>query len=252
MEVSGLRFAGRCGALCPQAVFRQRGTELSAFYHTLCAASGKEQQQEELNMKKKQIVYLTQLALLSAIVWLMAFTPIGYLRTAGLEITFIMIPVLVGGIVLGPAAGAILGLQFGLSSFIQCFGISAFGATLLTINPFWTFVVCVVPRTLMGFLVGIIFRALQRVDKSPAGVLSFSVSSLCGALLNTLFFMSMLVLCFWNTEFIQSLCVALNASNVLLFVVLFVGVNGVVEAAVCFVLGTAIAKALAAANRRLQ
>ena len=87
-------------------------------------------------MKKKQIVYLTQLALLSAIVWLMAFTPIGYLRTAGLEITFILIPVIVGGIVLGPAAGTILGLQFGITSFIQCFGISFFGSTLLSINPF--------------------------------------------------------------------------------------------------------------------
>ncbi len=203
-------------------------------------------------MKKKQIVYLTQLALLSAIVWLMAFTPIGYLRTAGLEITFILIPVIVGGIVLGPAAGTILGLQFGITSFIQCFGISSFGSTLLSINPFLTFLVCIVPRTLMGFLVGVIFRALQRADKSPAGILSFSVSSLSGALLNTIFFMSLLVVFFWNTEYIQSICSTLNATNILLFVILFVGVNGAVEAAVCFVLGTAISKALVAANRRLQ
>ncbi len=203
-------------------------------------------------MKKKQIVYLTQLALLSAIVWLMAFTPIGYLRTAGLEITFILIPVIVGGIVLGPAAGTILGLQFGITSFIQCFGISFFGSTLLSINPFLTFLVCIVPRTLMGFLVGVIFRALQRADKSPAGILSFSVSSLSGALLNTIFFMSLLVVFFWNTEYIQSICSTLNATNILLFVILFVGVNGAVEAAVCFVLGTAISKALVAANRRLQ
>ncbi|MGI6260819.1 MAG: ECF transporter S component [Acutalibacteraceae bacterium] len=203
-------------------------------------------------MKKKQIVYLTQLALLSAIVWLMAFTPIGYLRTAGLEITFILIPVIVGGIVLGPAAGTILGLQFGITSFIQCFGISFFGSTLLSINPFLTFLVCIVPRTLMGFLVGVIFRALQRADKSPADILSFSVSSLSGALLNTIFFMSLLVVFFWNTEYIQSICSTLNATNILLFVILFVGVNGAVEAAVCFVLGTAISKALVAANRRLQ
>lgn len=203
-------------------------------------------------MKKKQIVYLTQLALLSAIVWLMAFTPIGYLRTAGLEITFILIPVIVGGIVLGPAAGTILGLQFGITSFIQCFGISSFGSTLLSINPFLTFLVCIVPRTLMGFLVGVIFRALQRADKSPAGILSFSVSSLSGALLNTIFFTSLLVVFFWNTEYIQSICSTLNATNILLFVILFVVDNGAVEAAVCFVLGTAISKALVAANRRLQ
>lgn len=203
-------------------------------------------------MKKKQIVYLTQLALLSAIVWLMAFTPIGYLHTAGLEITFILIPVIVGGIVLGPAAGSVLGLQFGITSFIQCFGISFFGAALLSINPLLTFLLCIVPRTLMGFLVGVIFRALQRADRSPAGILSFSISSLCGALLNTIFFMGLVICFFWHTEYIQSICSALNASNVLLFVIFFVGVNGAVEAAVCFVLGTAISKALMAANRRLQ
>ena len=203
-------------------------------------------------MKKKQIVTLTQLALLSAIVWLMAFTPVGYLRTGGLEITFILIPVILGGIVLGPAAGAILGLQFGLSSFIQCFGLSAFGAALLAINPFFTFLLCVVPRTLMGFLVGVIFRALQRADKTPAGILSFSVSSLCGALLNTLLFMGLLITFFWNSDFIRSVCGTLGAANVFVFVALFVGINGAVEAAVCFVLGTAIAKALTAANRRMQ
>lgn len=203
-------------------------------------------------MKKKQIVHLTQLALLSAVVWLMAFTPIGYLRTPGVEITFILIPVIVGAVVLGPAAGTVLGLQFGVTSFIQCFGLSTFGAALLAVDPLRAFLVCVVPRTLMGFLVGVIFRALQRADKSPAGIVSFSVSSLSGALLNTIFFMALLVAFFWNTEYIQTLSRDLNATGILLFVVAFVGVNGAIEAAVCFVLGTAISKALVAANRRLR
>ena len=104
----------------------------------------------------------------------------------------------------------------------------------------------------MGVLVGIIFRALHRADKTPSGILSFSVSSLCGALLNTIFFMALLLAFFWNSEFIQSVSVDLGASNVLLFIVLFVGINGAVEAAVCFVLGTAISKAIVSANRRLQ
>ena len=50
---------------------------------------------------------LTQMALLTAIILLMAFTPIGYLRVGvGVEITFIMIPVVVGAILIGPGAGA--------------------------------------------------------------------------------------------------------------------------------------------------
>lgn len=71
------------------------------------------------------------MAILIAIILVMAFTPLGYLKTAGLEITFIQVPVIVGAILMGPTAGAILGGVFGLTSFIQCFGLSAFGAALL-------------------------------------------------------------------------------------------------------------------------
>ena len=53
--------------------------------------------------------YLVEMALLVAIILLMAFTPIGYIKTAGLEITLIVIPVAVGAVTLGPAAGAIFG-----------------------------------------------------------------------------------------------------------------------------------------------
>ena len=69
--------------------------------------------------------YLVEMALLVAIILLMAFTPIGYIKTAGLEITLIVIPVAVGAVTLGPAAGAILGGVFGITSFIQCFGMCA-------------------------------------------------------------------------------------------------------------------------------
>ena len=90
---------------------------------------------------KLNTTYMVEMALLIAIILIMAFTPIGYIKTFGLEITLIVVPVAVGAVVLGPAAGAILGGVFGLTSFIQCFGMSAFGAMLLSINPAGTFVV---------------------------------------------------------------------------------------------------------------
>ena len=85
---------------------------------------------------------LTQLALLVAIMLVLAFTPLGYLKLGpALEITFMTIPVAVGAILLGPASGAFLGGVFGLTSFIQCFGMSQFGATLLGIDAVRTFLV---------------------------------------------------------------------------------------------------------------
>lgn len=92
-----------------------------------------------MNKNKFSTKYLVEMALLVAIILLMAFTPIGYIKTAGLEITLIVVPVAVGAVTLGPTAGAILGGVFGITSFIQCFGMSQFGALLLGINPFLTF-----------------------------------------------------------------------------------------------------------------
>ena len=62
--------------------------------------------------------------------------------------------------------------------------------------------------------------------------------------LNTLFFMTTLCLCFYNTEFIQSFVTALNATNPLMFVLLFVGINGVVEILCGVLISYPISKAL--------
>lgn len=67
-----------------------------------------------MNKNKFSTKYLVEMALLVAIILLMAFTPIGYIKTAGLEITLIVVPVAVGAVTLGPTAGAILGGVFGI------------------------------------------------------------------------------------------------------------------------------------------
>lgn len=189
-----------------------------------------------MNNKTKQMVLY---ALLTAIIVLMSFTPIGYLKTLGLEITFITIPVIVGAILMGPGAGAILGAVFGITSFIQCFGMSAFGTVLMGISAPLTFLVCVPTRILMGYLCGWIFKALKR--KIGTHAVSFAVAGLSGALLNTLFFVVALVLCFGGTDYIMQLRGELD---VIPFIVAFVGVNGAVEAVFCTVLGAAISKAV--------
>ena len=192
--------------------------------------------------KKFSTKYLVELALLTAIVLIMAFTPIGYIKTAGLEITLIVVPVAVGAVILGPAGGAILGGVFGITSFIQCFGMSAFGTLLLGIYPFLTFLVCVPTRILEGWLTGLIFQGLRKT-KMPQS-LSVTIANLCCPILNTTFFMGSLVTLFAGTMREQ-----FGMTKVLPFIFAFVGVNGVVEAIVCFVLGAAISIALKKALR---
>lgn len=189
-------------------------------------------------MKKTKTLKLAQLALLVAVVLVMSYTPLGYFRTLGLEISFLMIPVTIGAIILGPVEGAILGLVFGLTSFGTCFGASPFGATLLAINPVFTFISCVVTRVLAGFLPGVIFKAAKKFK------FGYEIASVAGPVLNTVFFMGALVMFFYNTEFIQSIASSLGTANPFAFVLAFVGLQGVVEAVACCVISTIISRSV--------
>ena len=84
--------------------------------------------------------YMVELALMVAVILVMSLTPLGYIRTPGLSITLLTVPVAGGAIILGPVGGLICGLAFGLTSFYQCFVGGAMGTVLLGINPFGTFV----------------------------------------------------------------------------------------------------------------
>lgn len=188
-------------------------------------------------MKKSKTLRLTQIGLIVAIIVVMAFTPLGYFRTAGLEITLLMIPVTVGAIILGANAGAIFGLTFGLTSFAIASS-STFGATLLNISPLKTFILCVGARVIAGWLAGVTFKVTKKLKYG------FEITSLLGPLYNTIFFMGMLVGFFYNTEYIQQMATVLGAANPITFIIAFVGLQGVVEAIVCFIISGLISRNL--------
>ena len=66
---------------------------------------------------KYSVQDLVRISVLVAIMLLLEITGLGMIKTAGLEITILMVPVIVGAIVMGPASGAILGGVFGCISF---------------------------------------------------------------------------------------------------------------------------------------
>ena len=114
---------------------------------------------------------------------------------------------------------------------------------LLSINPVGTAVTCIVPRVLEGLLCGMVFQGIRKVSKNSA----YFAASLACPLLNTLFFMSAVVLIFYHTEYIQGFVQALGVSNPFTFVLAFVGIQGLIEAGVCFLLASAVSRTLGAA-----
>lgn len=174
---------------------------------------------------KTNVRALTILALMTALVIIFSFTPIGSIPVGPLVITLNTIPVAIAAIALGPKGGLALGAVFGLMSFLQCIGVgipSGMGAMLFSISPFLAFLQRFVPRALDGFLVGLIFRGCEK----KLGRWACFIAGFCTAFLNTLFFMSALVLLFGNTEYVQGL---IDGRNVIVFICAFVGVNAVVE-----------------------
>ena len=196
-----------------------------------------------MNNKTTNVRYLAQLALLAAIEVVMKLMGLGSVPVGPLYMSFLTVPIAVGAMTMGPTAGAILGGVFGLVSMKDAItGASVMTGAFFQISPINTFVLCVVMRVLMGFCVGLIFKALRFVDRK--GGWSYFIGALSAPLLNTLFFMGYIVLVFYHTEFIQSKVADLGAVNPLMFVVLLVGVQGLIEAIVCCAAGGVITRAV--------
>lgn len=193
---------------------------------------------------KDRTIRLVILGLLSAVLLIMAYTPLGYLNIGPLAISLNVIPVAIAAVTLGPVGGLVTGAIFGLTSFLQCIGVggsSAMGAVLFTINPFLAFIQRFVPRALDGLIIGFIFNAL-REKTNP--YLACAITGFCSAFLNTVLFMTSLILLFGNTEYVQNL---VNGRNIIVFICAFVGINAVVEmfasTAVTGAVGSALFKA---------
>ena len=193
--------------------------------------------------------YLAEVALFVGIILVMKITGLSSVPVGPLVMTFTMIPIAIGSMLLGPLAGTILGAVFGLTSLYDAItGKSAMTYFFFQESPFFTVLLCVGTRALVGAVTGWLFRLLSKADKKHTW--SYFAGGLAAPLLNTLFFMGFIVLVFYRTTFVQNLVSKLGASGPIMFVILVVGVQGLVEAATGLVIGGAIAKGVAHALKR--
>lgn len=188
-------------------------------------------------MKKQNIRKLAYLGALTAILLIFSFTPIGYLHIGTVEITFNMIPVILGATTLGALGGTILGTVFAVTSFIQCFGMSEFGTLLFGVSPILTFVLCFVPRMIAGFLPAIIYKALVKKNSIAA----HTTAALSGSLLNTILFTAGFCLMFRGT--MLGMAESQDFASPMAFLAAAFIINGAIEAVVCTVVCVPIGKA---------
>lgn len=117
---------------------------------------------------------MTQVALFSALIILMAFTPfLGYIPLGFTRATIIHIPVIIGALVLGPKKGAMLGFVFGLTSFIN--NTMNPTPTSFVFTPFYnlgeysgglgSIIICFVPRILVGVVPFYVYHFVKKIEK---------------------------------------------------------------------------------------
>ncbi len=201
-----------------------------------------------MESKKMDIRLLAQMALLTAIMLVMAFTPLGYIPLGFMNATTMHIPVIIGACLLGPKMGGVLGGLFGLTSVFKATiqpNITSFVFTpFYSLNPQfhgsgWSLVVAILPRVLIGVVAGLVFQAIARGLKKQS--LALVVAGFVGSLTNTIGVMGLIYLLFGA----QYASASGNDPALLLGIILgVVGVNGVPEALIAAVLTLAIGKVL--------
>lgn len=196
---------------------------------------------------------LTQLALLTAVVLVMANTFLGYIRVGLLTMSLLTVPVAIGAMLVGPAGGAWLGLVFGLTSFMNAVnGTGGLTTLAFQYDPLLCFVTCVGARVACGLFCGLLYKGAARLFKTHDKA-ACVVGALSAPLLNTLFFMSCLLGFFFqldqiqatlNSEPVQELLAFLPVPGPLAVAVVMVGLQGIAEAVVSGAISTAVTVAL--------
>lgn len=199
--------------------------------------------------RTKRIQDMAFLSMFSAVIFLLAFTPLGLIDLPVIKATILHVPVILGSILLGPKKGAFLGAMFGLSSLIKNTmmpGLSSFVFSPLIAVPGsdfgspWALFVCFVPRMLVGVTPWLVYALLRRLSggRNPGvQVLSLVLAAVAGAVTNTVLVMGSI-----GALFAQSYAAAqgISVDALMGFILGIVAANGIPETIVAAVITPAV------------
>ena len=183
------------------------------------------------NKNHVAVVRMVSLALLAALVVVLQ-TVASNIKVGPIPITLTLVPIVIGAVLYGPGAGALLGATFGLVTAVA--GLTGYDAgtqALIQASPVWTILTCFVKATAAGWLAGLVYRALRK--KQTLGCVLASMSA---PVVNTgIFLLAM------TTVLRSSLEAWAGGTDMVYYVfVVLTGVNFLVEFGVNAVLSAAI------------
>lgn len=200
-------------------------------------------------MKRKRMNtrYMATLSMLCGVLLVMGMTGIGFIPLPVIKATTMHIPVILGAILLGPGAGAVLGGLFGLCSIwantvtpgLLSFAFSPFMTTegfLGILKSIWIAFGC---RTLFGYLTGWMWKGFQKLF--PKDYLSLPVTAALATICHTVLVMGSIYLLL-----AQQYAAAKNVAFSAVFGLIIgtITASGIPEAIAAAILVTVIGKAL--------
>lgn len=145
-----------------------------------------------MKTKKHDTRWMVSVALMAAIIIVLANTPLGMIQLPVIKATTVHIPVIIGAILLGPFAGAVLGAVFGICSLISntmaptllSFAFSPFMSTTGipgALKAIWISVGC---RILIGVAAGWLWILLNKLKVNQT--IALPVVGFIGSMVNTI------------------------------------------------------------------
>jgi len=196
------------------------------------------------NSNHNKTLKLVELAVLTAIVLALQFFGIG-LRLPFLQtpVSLVLLPIVLGAMLLGPSAGAWLGLIFGVVTLIGGIsGTDGFTAILFNDHPFITSVLCLGKGAFAGLIPGVIYKVFSA--KKP--VLTTFIASALAPIVNTGIFIlgSLTMAGTFEANF-------LNGTSLIYFLIIgCAGVNFIVEFAINLIFAPALHRLAIVLERR--
>lgn len=174
---------------------------------------------------------ITGIAVLLALVIVLQAV-LGSINIGPVTLNFSLIPIVLGGILFGSVAGAILGFACGVIVLIQVMmGGNPFYTLIWTNDPFVTTLTCVIKSTVAGYLGGLSYNLFAR--KKP--IVAVFVASAIVPIVNTLLF---IVGCLFMFDSVYGMA---SGQNVLVFILVgLVTFNFFVELAINLICAPAL------------